>query len=164
MAPKTWVWETTWATFSELPVGSEVPQTHILGVRRHWFRTVFVKDPVYLVPESVGERELVRAGNLLLLAEFLPALYYGFSISSVKGTEISHHAGCQQHIPRNVHQAAWEWQKVNRGDHRESKLKWKHPQCTDAFISERDTSWLLCAVPRAGAPVMYVWERWNYGL
>ena len=60
---------------------------------------------LYLVPENVGERELVRAGNLLLLAEFLPALYYGFPISGVKGTEISHHTGCQQHIPRNVHQA-----------------------------------------------------------
>ena len=60
----------------------------------------------YLVPENVGERELVRAGNLLLLAEFLPALYYGFPISGVKGTEISHHTRGEQHIPGNVHQPA----------------------------------------------------------
>ena len=64
---------------------------------------IFLKASLlYLVSEDAGEGELVRAGDLLLLAQLLPVRDDGFTIASIESSEIRNNTRCKQHITGNV--------------------------------------------------------------
>ena len=57
---------------------------------------------LHLVPQDVGQAELVGAGDLLLFAQLLPVRDDGFTIASIESSEIRNNTGCKQHITGNV--------------------------------------------------------------
>ena len=59
----------------------------------------------HLVPQNVGQRELVGAGNLLVFTQLLPVGNDRLPISGVKSPQISHNAGCEQNVSGDVDKA-----------------------------------------------------------